>query len=130
MNAMTRSPRTWRPRLNISRRSAPGLALPEVSRRPSLTARPDPRGSLADGILIQGSVRGRVLGIPILKIRTTLVLSPAQIDDRGTPARTRRTPGLPRSSATQVASGRRLADAVKTISQGAEQLANSRRTGE
>lgn len=88
---------------------------------------PDPHGSLADGVLIQGSVRGRVFGMPILKIDTTLVLSPAQINRPH--MRTERTPGLPRSSPTRAVGGR-LADAVKTIGEAAEQLANSRQAGE
>jgi hypothetical protein len=100
-----------------------------------LTARPDPRGRLADGVLIHGLVRGRLFGIPILKINATLVLSPAQIHSRETRASSRWAPELPpasefpRSSAAEVVSGRRLAGAVKTIGEGAEQLAQSRQAG-
>jgi hypothetical protein len=106
-----------------------------MSQRPSLTARPDPRGTLAEGVLIQGTVRGRLFGIPILKINTTLVLSPAQIHSPVTRVSSRRTPelpppsGFPRSSAAENVNGNRLADAVKTIGEAAEQLANSRRAG-
>jgi hypothetical protein len=131
---MSRSPRAWGPRLRASRRSVPALSLPETDQRLSLTARLDPHGSLADGVLIQGSVRGRVFGVPILKINTTLVLTPAQINSPATRAGSRRTPQLPRSSDFRRSSGadavdrRRLADAVKTIGEGAEQLATSRRT--
>jgi hypothetical protein len=106
-----------------------------MSQRPSLTARPDPRGTLADGVLIQGLVRGRLFGIPILKIDTTLVLSPAQIHTPMNRARPRRPPELPRSSefrrslAADAVNGRRLVDAVKTMSEAAEQLANSRQAG-
>ncbi len=73
--------------------------------------------------------------MPILKINTTLVLSPAQIRSPITRAGSRRTPVLPasldslRSSAADAGDGRRLADAVKTISEAAEQLANSRQAG-
>ena len=84
-----------------------------------LTARPDPHASLADGILIQGSVRGRLFGLPILKIETTVILSPAQIDRAPVPVR-----GHLRTRAA-LPSSRRLADAVKTIGEGAAQLAGT-----
>jgi hypothetical protein len=91
--------------------------------------RPDPSGSLADGVLIQGSVRGRVFGMPILKIDTTLALSPAQIHSSATQMRTGRTPGLSHSTPARAVGGRGLADAVKAIAEAAEQLANSRKVG-
>lgn len=92
-------------------------------------ARPDPHGSLADGVLIQGSVRGRVFGIPILKIDTTLVLSPAQIHDSVMRVGPPSTPELPRTSTTDGPNARRLADAVKAIGEGEAQLAHSRQAG-
>jgi hypothetical protein len=92
----------------------------------------NPRGTLADGVLIQGLLRGRLFGIPILKINTTLVVSPAQIRSPITRTRSRHTPELPRasefprSSAVDAVNERRLAAAVKTIDEAAEQLAVSR----
>ena len=84
-----------------------------------------PRASLANGILIQGAVRGWLFGLPVLKINTTLVVSPAQIDGAACLM-----PELPGSSRVAAAGGRRLTDAVKAIGEAAEQLANAKHAGE
>jgi hypothetical protein len=88
--------------------------------------RPDPRASLADGVLIQGSVRGWVFGMPILKIRTTLMLSPARIDGAPAPSRLQPAPTLLPPASPAVPGGRRLADAVRAIGEAAERLDDTR----
>ena len=101
--------------------------LPGTSPWVPLTAHPDPRATLADGVLIQGSVRGRVFGLSILKIDTTVILSPAQIDGAAGSARVRLPPNRARSPTEPAPGGRRLAEAVRTIGEGAAQLADTRR---
>jgi hypothetical protein len=74
-------------------------------------------------------VRGRIFGLSILKIDTTLVLSPAHIDGAAGSACVRLPARSPRSSKTPAPGGRRLAEAVRTIDEGAAQLADTRRAG-
>lgn len=93
-----------------------------------MAARPHPNGRLADGVLVQGTVRGWILGMPVLRIQTSLVLSPAQSDgqegDSGRPSD--RQP--PRPALSERMPGRDLAEAVRTIEEGAERLDAVRRT--
>ena len=79
----------------------------------ALTAAVDPSRRLSEGALVQASVRARLLGIPLLRLDATVVLMPAAI-----PAR---------SSA--LAAGNGLAEAVRSINDGAEVLAQLRRNG-
>ena len=73
-----------------------------------LTAVPDPRKRLSDGVLVEGCLRARLIGIPILKVEATIVLAPAGLTapnsaprdlpteaPRGHPARHRRAHGSP-----------------------------------
>ena len=93
---------------------------------------PDPRNHLSDGVLVEGCLRARLLGIPILKVEATIVLAPA-----GLRAPTSFARDLPISSArpSRAASTRSgdsregLAEAVWTINEGAELLAEARRNG-
>jgi hypothetical protein len=79
----------------------------------ALTAAVDPSRRLSDGALVQASVRARLLGIPLLRLEATVVLMPAAIT-------------APRSA---LAAGNGLAEAVRSINDGAEVLAQVRRNG-
>jgi hypothetical protein len=79
----------------------------------ALTAAVDPNRHLSEGALVQASVRARVLGIPLLRLDATVVLMPAAI-------------AAP-SSALGAENG--LAEAVRSINDGAEVLAQVRQSG-
>jgi hypothetical protein len=92
------------------RRAARGGATPDAV---ALTAAIDPRRRLSDGALVQASIRARLLGIPLLRLDTTVALMPAAIT----------------ASSSALAAGNGLADAVRSINDGAEVLAQVRRNG-
>jgi hypothetical protein len=66
---------------------------------------------LSEGAVVQGSVRARLLGIPLLRLEATLALMPAAITKSSAP----------------LGAGNGLADAVRCINDGAEVLAEVRR---
>ena len=78
----------------------------------ALTAAVDPSRRLSEGGLVQASVRARLLGIPLLRLDATVVLMPAAIT------------AAPPSA---LAAGNGLAEAVRSINDGAEVLAQVRR---
>ena len=90
------------------RRAARGVVTPA----PAALA-VDSSRRLSEGALVQASVRARLLGIPLLRLDATVVLMPAAI--------TRPSPAL--------AAGDSLAEAVRSINDGAEILAEVRRNG-
>jgi hypothetical protein len=77
----------------------------------ALTAVPDRSRRLSEGALVQASVRARLLGIPLLRLDATVVLMPAATT----------------ISSSAVATGDDLADAVRSINDGAKVLAQVRR---
>jgi hypothetical protein len=79
----------------------------------TLTAAIDPGRRLSEGGLVQASVRARLIGIPLLRLDATIALMPAAIT-------------TPRSA---FATGDGLAEAVRSINEGAEVLARVRRNG-
>jgi hypothetical protein len=79
----------------------------------ALTATVDPSRRLSEGALVQTSVRARLLGIPLLRLDATVVLMPTAITTRSPP----------------LAAGDGLAEAVRSINDGAEMLAQVRRNG-
>lgn len=79
----------------------------------ALTAAVDPSRRLSEGALVQASVRAHLLGIPLLRLDATVVLMPAAIT---TPS-------------SALATGNGLAEAVRSINDGAEVLAQVRRNG-
>jgi hypothetical protein len=85
----------------------------ETSDPVALTAAPDRSRRLSEGALVQASVRARLLGIPLLRLNATVALMPA--------ANT--------ASFSAVAAGNGLAEAVRSINEGAEVLAKVRRDG-
>jgi hypothetical protein len=76
----------------------------------ALTAAVDPSRRLSGGGLVQASVRARLLGIPLLRLDATVVLMPAAIT---TPS-------------SRPAAGEGLAEAVRSINDGAETLVQAR----
>ena len=92
------------------RRTARGVGTPAPV---ALTAAVDPSRRLSEGALVQASVRARLLGLPLLRLDATVVLVPAAIT---TPS-------------SAIAAGDGLAEAVRSINDGAEMLAQVRRNG-
>jgi hypothetical protein len=92
------------------RRGAQGVRTPPPV---GLTAAVDPSRRLSEGALVQASVRARLLGIPLLRLDATIALMPAAIT-------------APSSS---LAAGNGLAEAVRSINDGAEILAQVRPNG-
>ena len=81
---------------------------------PALIAAVDPSRRLSEGALVQASVRARLLGIPLLRLDATVVLMPAAIT----------------APSSALAAGNGLAEAVHSINDGAEVLAQMRRNGQ
>jgi hypothetical protein len=79
----------------------------------ALIAAADRRRRLSEGALVQASVRARLLGLPLLRLDAAIVLMPAAIT----------------ASSSPVATGNGLADAVRSINDGAQVLAQVRRDG-
>jgi hypothetical protein len=79
----------------------------------ALTTAVDPNRRLSEGALVQASVRARLLGLPLLRLDATVVLMPAAI----------------RTPSSALAAGDGLADAVCSINDGEEVLAQLRRSG-
>ena len=79
----------------------------------AMSAAIDPNRRLSEGALVQASVRARLLGIPLLRLDATLALMPAAIT----------------APSSAVAAGNGLAEAVRSINDGAEVLAQVRRNG-
>jgi hypothetical protein len=79
----------------------------------ALTAAVDPGRRLSEGGLVQASVRARLLGIPLLRLDATVVLMPAAIT----------------APSSTLAARNGLAEAVRSINDAAEVLAQSRNNG-
>lgn len=98
-----------------------------------LTAVPDRRRRLSEGILIQASVLARVVGLKLLKLDATVVLMPADVAARSAAPRDdpalewAPSPGLP--PARLYPTRRGLAEAIRHISEGEELLAEARHNG-
>ena len=95
-----------------------------------MTLAPDRGRRLSDGALVEASIRARLLGIPLLRLDATVVLAPAEITARSSapdePLRMRSVGVPPTHSGV---AGRSLAEAVRSINEGAEVLAEVRRNG-
>lgn len=95
----------------------------------TLRALPNRRRRPSDGVLVEASIVGRVLGLRLLKLDAMVVLVPADVTPPSSPARARRPPSSS-SAPARIATGRsRLAEAVRNIDEGAEVLADARRNG-
>jgi hypothetical protein len=85
-----------------------------------------------DGLLIEASIVARLLGIRLLTLDATIALAPADVtarpsSPRASPVAPPRPAGVPPTQSG--AMGRGLADAVRSINEGAELLAEARRNG-
>jgi hypothetical protein len=132
---MRRSSMGWRGRLTGSKgsfRVAPRGAA-EGTAPVLLTAVPDRRKRLSQGILIEASVLARLLGIRLLKLDATVVLTPADVAAKS--AAPRDLPvldGVPRpglAPGRPYPAGRGLAEAIRHINEGEELLAAARHNG-
>ncbi|HEY7692857.1 MAG TPA: hypothetical protein VH816_11005 [Gaiellaceae bacterium] len=85
----------------------------ETSPWVALTPAADRSRRLSEGALVQASVRARLLGIPLLRLDATVLLTPAS---SAAPFRA-------------VAAEDGLAEAVRSINEGAEVLDSVRRNG-
>jgi hypothetical protein len=83
------------------------------SSHPVLSARANRARRLSEGALAQGSIRARLLGLPLLRLDATIVLLPAALD-RPSPRGT---------------DGNELIEAVRRINEGADVLARVRDDG-
>jgi hypothetical protein len=94
---------------------------------------PDRRRRLSEGVLVDASIRARLLGIRLLTIDAVVVLAPADVTGPSVaghdpPQRAdMRSSGLLRMRSAPT--GRGLAEAVQSINEGAELLAEARRDG-
>jgi hypothetical protein len=79
----------------------------------ALTAAIDRNRRLSEGALVQASMRARLLGIPLLRLDATVMLMPTAIT----------------ASSSTVAAGNGLAEAVRSINEAAEVLAQVRLDG-
>ena len=100
----------------------------------ALEAVPDRRRRVSDGVLVEASILARVLGLRLLTLDVTLVLVPAEVSAPAPPSAPR---GLPAGASprrygpppARPVPGGGLADAVRSINEGAELLAEARRNG-
>jgi hypothetical protein len=90
----------------VKRSRAAGASAPVA-----LRASVDRNRRLSEGGLVQASVRARLLGIPLLRLDATVVLMPAAIT----------------ASTSAFATGNGLAEAVRSINDGADVLDQLRR---
>jgi hypothetical protein len=98
-----------------------------------LEVTPDRRRRLSDAALVEASIAARLLGMRILTLNATVTLVPADltaathaVQDRVAHASTRSSGD---SRGPSSAPGRRLADAIRNLSEGAELLAEVQRNG-
>jgi hypothetical protein len=98
-----------------------------------LTATPDRRRRLSDGVLVDASVHARLLGLRLLTVDASIVLVPADVTGTSPAAHPPAQRPAPRSSVPApkrtIAAGPRLAQAVRSINEAAEVLAETRRDG-
>jgi hypothetical protein len=137
---MSRSSTSRRRRRGDSRSTAL-IAQPAVGATTpvALRALPDRRRRPSDGILVEASILGRVLGLRLLKLDAVVMLVPADVAPPSSAARAERpSPGSPAgrpqppstSSPARPVTGRsRLAEAVRNIDEGAEILAEAQLDG-
>lgn len=78
-----------------------------------LTAAIDRSRRVSEGAVVQASIRARLLGLPLLRLDATVMVIPAAIT----------------ASSPALATGAGLAEAVRSINDGAEVLAQVQRNG-
>jgi hypothetical protein len=93
----------------------------------------DRRRRLSEGVLVDATIRARLLGMRLLTIDATVVLAPADVTAPAVgahdlpPRASVRSSGISRNRST--AAGHGLAEAVQSINEGMELLAATRRDG-
>jgi len=100
-----------------------------------LTATPDRRRRPSGGLVVEASILARLLRIRLLRLDATVVISPADVTLRPSAARdAKRSASSPLRAArtslpmrSEPSGGRALAEAVRTIDEGAAILAQTRR---
>jgi hypothetical protein len=96
-----------------------------------LTAVPDSGNLRSHGVLIEGSILARLMGIRVLTLDATVVLVPADVTAPGSmPPRPPISTSVPPHAATprrSKAERAGLAEAVRSLNEGAELLAQARR---
>jgi hypothetical protein len=93
-----------------------------------LTAAPDRRKRLSEGVLVEAFVVARLLGLRLLKLDATVVLMPADVAARSAaPLDPPALDGLPPTRLYPA--GRGLAEAIRHINEGEELLAEARHNG-
>jgi hypothetical protein len=102
-----------------------------------LTATPDRRRRPSDGLVVEASILARLLRIRLLTLDATVVIVPADVTARWpappdvqgrTSARSDRAAGTSPPARSDAGGRRSLAEAVRTIDEGAAILAEARRT--
>jgi hypothetical protein len=94
---------------------------------------PDRGRRLSEGVLVDASIRARLLGIRLLTIDATVVLAQADVTalspaaDDPPPRTSVRSARISRNRSA--ATGHGLAEAVRSINEGVELLAEARRDG-
>jgi hypothetical protein len=129
MNVMRRSSMGWRGRLADSKSSFHIAPRPAESTAPILlTAVPDRKRRLSEGVLVEASILARLLGLRLLKLDATVVLMPADVAAQS--AAPRDAPALEGFPPTRLyPAGRGLAEAIRHLNEGEELLAEARQNG-
>lgn len=125
---MSRSWRSPNERLGVSRTSARVIppAIESVDTG-VLTVAPDRRRRLSQGVLVEGSILARLLGMRLLRLEATVVLTPADVKTSTGPRRAARLPSSASPPPRSAVPRRGLADAARDIDEGARLLAQARR---
>ena len=92
-----------------------------------LTVATDRRGRLSQGVLVEGSILARLLGMRLLRLEATVVLTPADVETSTGPRRAARRPSSASPPRRSAGPRRGLADATRDIDEGARLLAQARR---
>jgi hypothetical protein len=125
MSRWRRSPNAL---LGVSRTSArviPPAAI-ESADGAVLTVAPDRRKSLSQGVLVEGSILVRLLGLRLLRLEATVVLTPADVGTSTGPRRAVRRPSSASPPRRSAVPRRGLAGAARDIDEGAKLLAQAR----
>ena len=97
----------------------------ETAARGALTVAPDRRRRLSQGVLVEASILARLLGLRLLTLEATMVLVPAEVTTRSPaqrPATSRASGPAPRNGGSAGGARRGLADAVRSLDEGAKLL--------
>jgi hypothetical protein len=91
-----------------------------------LTVAPDRRRRLSQGALVEASILARLLGLRILRLEATMVLTPADVKPSTGPQRVARRPSSASPLRRSASPRRGLADAARDLDEGARLLEQAR----